>query len=785
MLGQLWSMICGRKKRYRPTAEPSQDSAACAKALGLRALKKMGLTDDEDVKVMIKGSQLWKIKSRTWRKQRLYRLEQDGMTIWFESPSKRSRSKQTFSVIHIHDVWEGFQSEGLRHYGLSFPEKHCFTIVFKGKRKNLDMAADSEDEAQRWIQGLKKLIKRVDAMSQREKLDHWIRDYLNQADKNKDDKMTFKEIKNMLKMINIEMNDIYALRLFKKCDRSNNNKLEEHELEEFCTLLMQRPELEEIFSHYSGEDRVLSAEELLDFLQDQGEAATLENACRIIQTYELSEKAKFHNLMMLDGFIMYLLSPEGNIFNHEHAQVYQDMNQPLSHYFISSSHNTYLTENQLGGASSTEAYIRAFMGGCRCVELDCWEGSGGEPIIYHGHTLTSKILFRDVIRTIRDHAFKHSPYPVILSIENHCGLEQQTTMARHLKNILGNMLVTKTLDDKVPTELPSPQQLKGKILVKGKKLQFLKNGGSGWNASEEEEEYEEEQELRSQTPRRMSQFEMGQLQPKDSSEISVELSDVVVYCKTVRFHGFGKSQAANEMSSFSERKVRRLIKDSGNAFVRHSICQLSRIYPSGLRTDSSNYNPQEMWNAGCQLVALNFQTPGYEMDLNQGRFQENGNCGYILKPPFMRDINTKFNPEYPSRGSSHDVKTLSVKVISAQQLPKLNKEKKNSIVDPLVHVEVYGVSMDNARKHTKYILNNGFNPRWNETLTHHVRVPQLALVRFVVEDYDTTSSNDFVGQYTLPFMSLKAGYRHIHLLSKDGTSLSPATLFVHITIERL
>lgn len=52
---------------------------------------------------------------------------------------------------------------------------------------------------------------------------------------------------------------------------------------------------------------------------------------------------------------------------------------------------------------------RAFAQGCRCVELDCWEGPGGEPIIYHGHTLTSKILFRDVVQTVRDHAFTVSP----------------------------------------------------------------------------------------------------------------------------------------------------------------------------------------------------------------------------------------------------------------------------------------------------------------------------------------------------------------------------------------
>lgn len=54
---------------------------------------------------------------------------------------------------------------------------------------------------------------------------------------------------------------------------------------------------------------------------------------------------------------------------------------------------------------------RAFAQGCRCVELDCWEGPGGEPVIYHGHTLTSKILFRDVVQAVRDHAFTVSLPP--------------------------------------------------------------------------------------------------------------------------------------------------------------------------------------------------------------------------------------------------------------------------------------------------------------------------------------------------------------------------------------
>lgn len=54
---------------------------------------------------------------------------------------------------------------------------------------------------------------------------------------------------------------------------------------------------------------------------------------------------------------------------------------------------------------------------------------------------------------------------------------------------------------------------------------------------------------------------------------------------------------------------------------------MSRIYPKGARYDSSNFMPQIFWNAGCQMVALNFQTPDIGMQLNQGKFEYNNACG--------------------------------------------------------------------------------------------------------------------------------------------------------------
>ncbi|KAF3691478.1 1-phosphatidylinositol 4,5-bisphosphate phosphodiesterase delta-3-A [Channa argus] len=590
--------------------------------------------------------------------------------------------------------------------------------------------------------------------------------------------MSYEEVQTLLRMINIDLSDHYAQNLFQKCDRSADGRLDHGEIEIFCRELLRRPELDAVFIRYSANGCVLSTVDLKDFLKDQGEDSSHIHAQSLILTYELNEwgnTAQRNQFMTPNGFTMYMLSKENCVFNPEHARVYQDMKQSLAHYFISSSHNTYLTKDQLTGESSIEPYIRALNHGCRCVELDCWDGDKGEPIIYHGHTLTSKVPFVKVIETINEYAFKASPYPLILSLENHCSVEQQTVMARHLRSILGDKLLTKPFDGLDCDKLPSPEDLNGKILVKGKKGHILETSSSSSDLSSTDEEANHAE---GRTSRKTKD------KKPSMSKLSPELSELVVYTCSVAFKGFelAAKSPATDMSSFSESEALRLIKESGMYFVRHNSHQLSRIYPSGQRLQSSNYNPQEMWNAGCQIVALNFQTLGEQMDLNYGRFQQNGECGYILKPLFMCQPETTFNPENVGGGPGHRPVLLTVRVISAQQLPKPQWDKPRSIVDPQVWVEIYGVPIDNDKKKTHHVDNNGFNPRWDCTFHFTIHVPDLALVRFMVEDYDYTSRNDFLGQYTLPFTSLRAGYRHVRLLKLDGSSLSPASLFIHVKV---
>uniref|UniRef100_A0A8B9JIR4 Phosphoinositide phospholipase C n=1 Tax=Astyanax mexicanus TaxID=7994 RepID=A0A8B9JIR4_ASTMX len=742
-----------------------------------------GVLDDEDVRVMMQGSNIVKVRSQRWQKHRGFKLLEDCVTVWCESSktSHKAKRRQSFCVTEVECVREGCQSECLRRLAGSVPENQCFTVVFRGGRKSLDLRCSSHEEAQCWVRGIRTLKDRVANMKSvllSLTVLTWIRSYLRRADLNQDGKMSYDEIQHLLQMINIDLNEQYARSLFKKCDRSCDGRLDHVEIEEFCRELLRRPELDAVFRHYSSNGCVLSTMELRDFLGDQGEDASLGHAQKLILTYELNDWAQKNLFMTQNGFTMYMLSRENDIFNPDHTRVHQDMTRPLAHYYISSSHNTYLTKDQVTSDSSTEPYIRALNQGCRCVELDCWDGDKGEPMIYHGHTLTSKVLFKEVIETIAQYAFKVSPYPLILSLENHCSVEQQAVMAQHLRSILGPKLLTKPLSDQPLTQLPSPEELKGRILVKGKNFGLLGTTSSSASFSSSSDD---ETGGGTKSPNKKDPGK-----PLSSSKISPELSDLVVYCSSVSFSGFdaANQKPPSEMSSFSENEALKHIKDSGKLFVRYNSRQLSRIYPSGQRLQSSNYDPQDMWNGGCQMVALNFQTPGEQMDLNRGRFLPNGGCGYVLKPDFLCQPELNFNPENTGGGPGHIPTQLTIRVITAQQLPKINTDKPNSIVDPLVWVEIHGVAIDKARSKTQRINNNGFNPRWDCTLSFQLQVPELALVRFVVEDHDHKSKNDFVGQFTIPFTSLRIGYRHVHLLKADGSSLSPATLFIHVKVTR-
>ncbi|CAL1280662.1 unnamed protein product [Larinioides sclopetarius] len=553
-------------------------------------------------------------------------------------------------------------------------------------------------------------------------------------------------------------------------------------------------------------------------------------AKEIINTYERNPELAQQGLLSQDGLIRYLMSDENAPVFLDRLDIYMEMDQPLAHYYINSSHNTYLTGRQFGGKSSVEMYRQVLLAGCRCVELDCWDGKGEdeEPIITHGKAMCTDILFKDVIYAIRDCAFVTSECPIILSFENHCSKKQQYKLAKYCDDILGDLLLREPLpgypiEPSIP--LPSPNDLKRKIIIKNKRLRpevekqelELWRKGQLQNDDDDDEKEDAAPDLTlitdeiSQDGEKKVSFNSGSLcnggsscrgstkspdikeAPQLDEQIAIAnykytgatvhvhpyLSSLVNYAQPVKFLGFDVAEEKNlhfNMSSFAENTALGYLKSQAIEFVNYNKRQLSRIYPKGTRADSSNYLPQIFWNAGCQMVALNFQTPDLPMQLNQGKFEYNGGCGYLLKPDFMRRPDKTFDPFAESPVDGVIAAQCSVRVISGQFL----SDKK---VGTYVEVDMYGLPTDTIRKEfrTRLVPNNGLNPVYNEEpfVFRKVVLPDLAVIRIAV--YDENSK--MLGQRILPLDGLQAGYRHVSLRTEGNFPMSLAMLFICIELK--
>ncbi|TKS71279.1 1-phosphatidylinositol 4,5-bisphosphate phosphodiesterase eta-2 [Collichthys lucidus] len=726
------------------------------------------------------GTQMAKLKGKKKGLIRFFYLDEHKSCIRWRPSRKNDKAKIT--IDSIHEIIEGKKSEIFRRYADNrFDPNCCFSIYYGERVKSLDLVSTNADEARTWVTGLKYLMAGIsdeDSLARRQR---------TQADKNGDGTLSIGEVHQLLHKLNVNLPKEKVRQMFEDADTDENQG--SLGFEEFCSfykMISTRRDLYLIMISYSNQKEVMDLHDLTRFLENEQKIRGLarEHLAEIVAKFEPCPENLQHMVLGIDGFTNFMRSPAGDIFNPEHNQVNQDMTQPLNNYFIATSHNTYLTGDQLLSQSRVEMYAYVLQAGLPLcggllfllspLLVDCWDGPDGEPIIHHGYTLTSKILFKDVVETINKYAFTKSEYPVILSIENHCTVPQQKKMAEYLKEVLQDKLDLSSVNVHECRKLPSPEILKGKVLVKGKKLPAnIDPGAEEGDVSDEDTGDEDEEEdddddddiaqanettgwtqcylcQPSQKEEAIWQIDHKELQAKGRGKtmrLSRALSDLVKVhkiCPSARHRN-----TSWQVSSLNETVMNQILQLKPGQLVRFNQRQLVRVYPSNYRVDSSNFNPQPYWNAGCHMVAMNYQTEGRMLELNQAKFSTNGNCGYILKPKCMSKA--AFNPMLEDPLSGQRKTQLVMKIISGQQLPKPKD------------FYVWG-------------QRRGFNPMWEETLVFNIKMPQIALVRFQVWDHDPIGQG-FIGQRTVAFTSMMPGYRHVYL---EG--MAESSIFVHVAI---
>ncbi|MED6241059.1 1-phosphatidylinositol 4,5-bisphosphate phosphodiesterase gamma-1 [Ataeniobius toweri] len=413
--------------------------------------------------------------------RRTFQVKLETRTItWTRSTDK---IEGEIDIREIKEIRSGQKSRDFERYVEDSAvrlDAYCFVILYGSefRLKSLSLAATSDEEMSMWVKGLTWLVADTLKSPTPLQIERWLRKQFYAVDRNREDRISCKDLKNMLSQVNYRVPNMRFIKDKLPDPETRNGDVTFSQFAQLYRNLMfdtqKNVEIPFMQRFIDRPDQRITLENFKSFLlESQKELWATDN--NKVQEFMFGylkdplrevEQPYFH----LDEFLTYLFSKENTIWESSLDKVCpENMNNPLSHYWISSSHNTYLTGDQFSSESSLEAYARCLRIGCRCIELDCWDGPDGMPVIYHGHTLTTKIKFSDVLNTIKEHAFVTSEYPIILSIEDHCSIVQQRNMATHFKKVFGDMLLTKAVD-MAADGLPSPNQLKKKILIKHKKL---------------------------------------------------------------------------------------------------------------------------------------------------------------------------------------------------------------------------------------------------------------------------------------------------------------------------
>eukprot|EP00922_Rhytidocystis_sp_ex-Travisia-forbesii_P052417 GHVS01077747.1.p1 GENE.GHVS01077747.1~~GHVS01077747.1.p1 ORF type:complete len:836 (-),score=84.50 GHVS01077747.1:98-2605(-) len=641
--------------------------------------------------------------------RRFFWLDMETIALRWSSP-KKPPAKTAMFLSEVRRVAPGEDCDFWRNRA----EKE-YAIELSGNRK-LRLACETVEEWRIWMTGL--LHAHQTAVNRRAIAQNFASDFItrqwDKADTEKAGHLTLSKLVNLVHSLNVHVELRHVETLFRKHDTDSSGVLEYANFRNLLEELVWREALQPHFDAYRDEHtQTISIAGYRRFLQDVqlvDEPEEFERSCQ--QISEFAEPFRDEGGLTSIGFHCLLCSENNSLMRPDRKRCYQDMDRPLCEYWIASSHNTYLTGDQVIGRSAVGQYIDVLLRGCRCVELDCWDGPDGEPVVYHGlggYALSGRIPFAGVIQACKDYGFQQSRYPIVLSLEMHCSAKQKIRVGQILTDILGDQLYKTGVNG---CSVPTPLNCQGKFIVKGKVPDET-------GETEVEEGNEEDlalQELEMNLTNDISRpanavlrksYSSGALRSNHTAKIAssesrtdrspcIRNEGLQSYYKCITISGcklksFSAPRKELDIWSMNETQFTKLMKSNARELMQFQKKQLLRVYPAGMRVTSSNFSPVSVWCQGGQIVALNWQALGPPTIANEGRFSENGGhaSGYVLKPPILRNANSTLLG-YDDDTTVDNPVEISISVLSAHQLPRPSLDNRRSTLSQRIPKKVGG-----------------------------------------------------------------------------------------------
>ena len=433
----------------------------------------------------------------------------DSQSDYIGFSNQYSDTIEKLSIKNIYEITFKNDSENLIGYQKKNPDEIYFQILIG--QKFYDFCLLSKMELMLVIKGLLSIFKKKEIKYDKS-MDGQLTQMVNKYDTNFDKVFDYDEFQSFAKILGVP-----PKLLMIDVDVNHDGMVTQDEVINYLKAKTSGYQLTKIFNQYASrkKDKTVYTMNPLDlqkfFHEMQEEPITLLEAYQLVVNFisgiEVKIKRKINkkiqNSFIANEYIIkekeilhiiekvrkkYKITNEINLeltlrefyamLNSNLLGVYKldklraniDLDRPLTDYFINSTHNTYITGNQLNSYSSVKMYSLSVLEGYRLVELDCYNGNGDDIIITHGYTLVTKLKLDDILHELKKSAFVNSSMPVILSIENHLDENHQNIMAKKFKEILVDLYIFPS--DKKPDHLPTLRELQNKFIIKcgGKRL---------------------------------------------------------------------------------------------------------------------------------------------------------------------------------------------------------------------------------------------------------------------------------------------------------------------------